>query len=333
MDDEVVETLPALRNIRAPSPRPCADHLLHPTVFHEPWWLAAATDGNYRALTVTRGGRIVGSFPFVETRLGLGARVCGMAPLTHVLGPGIDPGDGAMPNRRLKGDGILRELLGALGTFDGFHIKMHRGIEDTLIFQENGYRTPVQFTYELAPATETQLWRGMRDKTRNAIRQAMRVLDVRELSDPARFDWFYTENLKDRDDTNRYRHIAAVCRASLAHGQGRILRAEDNQGRMVAAIFYAWDHATAYYLLSTRAVGAANGAISLLIWHAVSDAAGRGLVFDFDGVATPGSRLFYTGFGGAPAPRYIVSRFSLRHRVMNRLRSPFRPPARHTYQW
>lgn len=306
---------------------------VQPTIFHEPWWLEAATGNTYQCATVTRANRIVGSFPYVCANLPLGTRVCGMAPLTHVLGPGIVCGPGNPPNRRLKADGILRELLMAMGSFSGFHIKMHRGVTDTLVFQEHGYRTSVQFTYELQPAAETLLWAGMRDKTRNVIRQARTAYNVRATPDPEFFETFYAANLIARSSVNNYRHISAVCRASLARNRSRILTAHDRIGKAVAAIMYVWDEVSVYYLLSTRAVDAGNGAVSLLIWNAICDAASRNLLFDFDGVATPGSRLFYTGFGGVPAPRYIVSRFTLRHRIAGRLSNPFRLPTRHTYQW
>jgi hypothetical protein len=45
-------------------------------------------------------------------------------------------------------------------------------------------------------------------------------------------------------------------------------------------------------------------------------------VFDFDGVSNAGSRIFYSGFGGTIVPRYIVSRYSLLHRVIDRLGRP-----------
>jgi hypothetical protein len=100
----------------------------------------------------------------------------------------------------------------------------------------------------------------------------------------------------------------------------------------MAAIFYIWDSQAAYYLFSTRRLESSNGAVSLLLWTAIKDAARRGLVFDFDGLASQGSRVFYTGFGGDVVPRYIVSRHSLAHRVAGRLANPFRLPTKQFFQ-
>ena len=62
-----------------------------------------------------------------------------------------------------------------------------------------------------------------------------------------------------------------------------------------------------YYLLSSRSAHADNGAVSLLVWHAIKLAAAKNLVFDFDNVGEPSSRLFFSGFGGTVHPRFNVA--------------------------
>jgi hypothetical protein len=41
---------------------------LTPTIFHEPWWLEAASGGQYEEVTVSSGGRTVGRLPFVRRK-------------------------------------------------------------------------------------------------------------------------------------------------------------------------------------------------------------------------------------------------------------------------
>jgi hypothetical protein len=261
-----------------------------------------------------------------------GCALCGMPELTHFLGPAIDAGAGHAANRALKHDRILRELLRQLPRYTGFHQKLHRDTIDTLAFQDGGKRTTVQFTYEIDPAPASFIWAGMRDKTRNVIRRAQEHYSVADLRDAGEFAAVYQRNLDARGLTNYYRRIAEVAAAAVSHGAGRILAAHDAAGEIAAAILYVWDSRTAYYLLTTRNSAAANSAVSLLVWTAIQDCAQRGLVFDFDGVGTAGSRVFYTGFGGRVAPRYIVSRFTLMHRVAGRLTNPFRPRVREFFQ-
>jgi hypothetical protein len=304
---------------------------LTPTVFHETWWLDAASGGDYDEVLVRAGGRVVGRLPFSIIKMPARCGLCTMPNLTHFLGPAIDAGEGAAANRALKYDGILRELVSRLPPHTGFYQKLHRETADTLVFQDHGYRTTVQFTYELAPAAPADIWAAMRDKTRNVIRRAEEKYTVGSLHDPAEFAAIYDRNLKSRGMSNYYRRIVQICDAALQRDAGRIIVARDQSGQIAAAIFYVWDARTAYYLLSTRSDNAANCAVSLLIWQAIQDTLTRGLLFDFDGVATPGSRLFYTGFGGQVSPRYIVSRYRAVHLITSRLMRPFTMAPKETY--
>jgi hypothetical protein len=324
---------------RAAPAAPCADRVplpfdpLAPTIFHQPWWLATVTGGIYGEAHVSLGGRTVGRFPYVMARVLGGHAVCGMPVLTHFLGPAIDEGQGAACNRILRRAQITRDLLRQVPKSSGFWQKLHCGTPDTLAYQEQGYETSVQFTFEVAPAAATTLWQAMRDKTRNVIRRAEEQHMVQSLDDFDAFAALYIGNLARNRQRSYYaaKLIADICAAAKAHGQGRVIGARTAGGQIAAAIFYIWDARSAYYLLSTRKREATNGAVSLLIWHAMQDIAARGLIFDFEGVSTSGSALFFTGFGGLVAPRYVVSRFSLGHRIAGRLANPLRKRNTETY--
>ncbi len=313
-------------------PAPVFDQLA-PTVFHQPWWLKAVTGGDYAEAVVSQGGRRVGSFPYVVSDVLAGHKVCGMPMLTHFLGPAIDEGRGAACNRVLRRAQITRELLAQMPRTSGFWQVMHRGTPDTLVYQELGYEVAVRFTFEVAADKPGVLWANMRDKTRNVIRRAEEQHGVMELEASA-FGAVYNDNLARGGTASHYSPalLERVCQAAISRNQGRIIAAENAAGQIVAAIFYVWDAEAAYYLLSTRRTDSGNGAVSLLLWHAMQDVAARGLIFDFEGVVTSGSALFFTGFGGVVKPRYVVSRFSMAHRVAGRLSNPFRRNSSERYR-
>ncbi len=306
---------------------------IRPTVFHQPWWLNAATCGDYHEAVVVQSGRMVGSFPYVRERVFGGQYLCGMPQLTHFLGPALDDGRGATCNRVLRRAQITRELLRQVPGCSGFWQKLHRGTRDTLAYQEQGYETAVQFTFEVAPKPPEIMWREMRDKTRNVIRRAGEQYTRCELADVEAFAEFYVGNVAASGRQSHYDRalIARVCDAAIQHGQGRILAAESASGELAAAIFYVWDTQAAYYLLTTRRRDSGNGAVSLLLWDAMRDVAARGLIFDFEGVVNSGGALFFTGFGGEVTPRYVVSKFTLGHKVAGRLSNPFRSRSQATY--
>jgi hypothetical protein len=299
---------------------------LAPTVFHASWWLDIASDGQWRQAEVASGGRIVGRFPYVIGRMPGGHALCGMPPITHFLGPAVDEGKGAACNRALKRAQVTRELLDQMPRASGFYHKLNREITDTLVFQERGFATSVQFTFELAPSRPDVLWRNMRDKTRNVIRRAGETAAVESCRDPVEFTAAYDRHLAQRGLRNHYDPglLQRLCRGAMARRQGDILVARGTAGDIIAGIFCVWDATSTYYLLTTRDAEAGNGVVALLLWQAIQQSAARGLIFDFDGVGVQGSRLFFTGFGGVVRPRYIVSRYSLAHRIVGRLSNPFR---------
>ncbi len=304
---------------------PCFDPTA-PSIFHQDWWLDAVTGGDYRQAVVTCGRTRVGAFPYVLQPVAFGHVVCGMPELTHFLGPAIDDGPGAACNRILRRAEITRELLAQVPRTSGFWQVMHRNTSDTLVYQDLGFTTGVRFTFDVLPAESAVLWRNMRDKTRNVIRRAGEQFRVTEWRDVSAFAAHYADNRQRAGSHCHYSPalIERVCQAASSRGQGRILAAEAADGTPMAAIFYVWDSQAAYYLMTTRRPDAHNGAVSLLLWDAMREVAARRLVFDFEGVVTPGAALFFTGFGGVVSPRYVVSRFSFGHRMAGRVSNPLR---------
>jgi hypothetical protein len=282
---------------------------LTPTIFHENWWLGTAANGAYEEVTVHSGGRLVGRFPYV-CKQKLGFRVVYTPGMAQFVGPAVDEGRGGVVSRNLRRGEIMRALIAKLPRFDFFYQQFHRDVPDALPFLQSGFSVQVRFTYEVAPDDESVIWRNMRDKTRNVIRRAQEQTDLLEL-EPAHFCTLYNVNLERRGAYSNYMfqpNTLALIEAAVSRGQGSVLAAVNKQGDPLASIFYVWDNRVTYYMLTTRAPDAPNGAVSRLIWEAMRESATHGRIFDFDVVGTNGSLLFYTGFGGEVRPRYAAQR-------------------------
>jgi hypothetical protein len=293
----------------SPAQASVAPDLLTPTIFHESWWLDVATDHRYSVAEVSSGGKVVGKLPYLLTRRkGLSHIV--MPTLTHFLGPAVAEGEGSANTRFLRRLSITRELIAKLPSAISYEIKCHAGVSDVIAFQAENFLTTVQFTHEVHPLPEQQLWKRMRDKTRNVIRRAQEQYEVVTLDDSRAFIDFYAHNLQQKSylDLSVCGKIIQSC---LARQRGRILAAKSREGELVAANFCAWDAKSAYYLMSTRADNAGNGAGSLLVWKAIVEAASRNLVFDMDGLASEGGILFFAGFGAEVRPRYVAERLTV----------------------
>lgn len=306
----IVAPYPVAAPARAEQPEAAAIRdALKPTIFHERWWLDIVTRGAYAEVEVRDQGRVVGRLPYARSRRH-GLRVSTMPQLTHTLGPAVDEGKGSMNTRALNRLRIMQELAGCLPDVSYFEQTCWSGIGDVLGFQARGFDVAAQFTMTIEADTEARLWAGMRDKTRNVIRRAQERVAVEDLQDPQEFTRFYARNLHAVGKHSYFdlSRVAPLIVASRERDQGRVVGCRDGSGALVAAIFYIWNGRSASYFLSTRDGSADNGAVSLLVWEAVRAASARGLSFDFDGVASLGAAQFFVGFGGRPAPRYVIVR-------------------------
>jgi hypothetical protein len=297
---------------------------LTPTVFHEEWWLDAATDGEFAVAEVSSGGRVTGRLPYAA-RKRYGIRGIWTPPLTYFLGPGINAGEGSSVNRFLKQLDIHRELIDKLPRSSWQCIRCHGGVTDVIAFQERLFRTYAQFTHLIEPAPIDILWKRMRDKTRNVIRRANEQLTICDLDDPDEFIHVHEQNLERKGERNSLDLAACrrLLRATHARGRGRMIAARNGKNEIVAANFCAWDARTSFYILCTRSEIAGNGASSLLLWEAIKHAVGKNLVFDFAGMGTPGSILLYSGFGATVCPRYVAVRATGLGRLISEARSLF----------
>jgi hypothetical protein len=293
---------------------------LMPTIFHETWWLDIVTDGQYGMTEVNSGGRVVGRMPYyVRSRMGL--KIFHMPTLTHFLGPAIDEGQGGRNARFLKRLAITRELIEQLPPIDSLKVKCHRQVPEVIAFQEMGFRTSIQFVNEI-PVQDTEIsWKSLRDKTRNVIRRAEEQYTAVDLNDCDKYLAFYNRNLHEAGKTNHFN--LSICRrlitSCLEQKRGRIFAARDASNNLAAAIFCVFDDSASYYLMSTRTQSSGNGAISMLLWQAIKDAAERGIAFDMDGIGNKGDIHLFSGFSAHITPRYVVSKAILPLRIAREL--------------
>jgi hypothetical protein len=296
-------------------PAPSSPGLL----FHEPWWLAAVSQGRCQEVTVSSGDQVVGRLPFVITRK-MGFTTLRMPPFTHLLGPVVDAGQGKPQTQMLKRLSIVRDLIDQLPRFDYFKQALSATTADGLAFQDRGFEITPQYTFRLDCQHDPQeIWQNMHFKTRQHIRRAEEKFEVSTVEDPDRFIQFYEANVRKQGLTNNidFTPFGALFRESRMRDCGEILCARWPDGTPTAMVFLVWGHGTMYYLLSTRASDAGdNGSVNLLLWTAVQRAHSRGLVLDLDGVSSSGTARFLSRFGGSLEMRLIVRRSGFLYAAM-----------------
>jgi hypothetical protein len=325
---------------RAHSLRPMADDAATPSadaaratadppearrcIFQQSWWLDCVSCGRYEEVTVRNGGRSVGWLPYVITRR-WGFATSDMPLLTHTLGPIVDPGAGRPNTQLLNRYTIITELLQQLPKLAYFRQILAPDNSEALAYQAFGCHVKSQFTFISDCSDIAGSWKSMRDKTRNLIRRSGEKNRVSMDGDPEEFLQFYDANCKDRRQINHYGTPTAkkLLQLCVARRQGAAIVSRDQALEKInAGIFVVWDERFMYFLMSTRAPGTADsGAVSLLVWSAMNEAHRRGLKFDFDGVSSPGTFRFLSGFGGDIATRFMVQKFTWTYHSLDRLRA------------
>jgi lipid II:glycine glycyltransferase (peptidoglycan interpeptide bridge formation enzyme) len=294
---------------------PC-QNVLKPSLFHEHWWLAAATGGRFSEVEVKQGDYLAGRLPFVIVKK-RGFRTLCMPPFTHLLGPLVNSSDGKLQTRMMNRLSTVRSLIDQLPAFDFFKQSIDPSTDDGLAlidglaFQDRGFQVSHQYTFQIDCRDDLEsLMAGMHFKVRQHIRRAEEKCKIATIDDPQIFIEFYSENLRKTNRTSymtfdRFPILFSECRARNC---GVILAALLPSGVPVAMTYLVWGGGIMYYLMTTRAPDVPdNGSVNLLIWSAMKRAHELGLLFDLDGVTTSGTARFLSGFGGTVKTRLTVT--------------------------
>ncbi len=284
------------------------------TVFHEPWWLNAASGGNWSEAVVKSDGAIIARLPYITKRL-LGVTGIGMPPLTHLLGPQLPVGEDRPGGKRPAIRELLAELISQLPAHGYFNQVCDPSFTDALPLYALGYDSGLKYTLQVAPASPDQLMQGIRARIRSDIRKAERGLNVDHdlaIDEFCRFFNAYTQaNHKVWWSQRHIRQADALkirvyeaCRKADA---GCLLAVRDKNAVLRGAIMLVWGNGVMYYLLTAHdAQPEGAGSIKLLLWESLKLASRRGMVFDFHGFPRPGAVNLLSGFGGVVRNRITV---------------------------
>lgn len=290
------------------------------SVFVEEWWLEAATNGAWGAVSVERDHHIEGWLPYGTTR-SMGFSRCGVPPLSRLLFPVLDitaPKSETLQRVRFQ---VETELINRLPRAAAYEFILPPDHANALAWQALGFDARVQHTFVIDAGGDCdERWRRLRNKTRNVIRRATDALEERPLS-ADEFSREYNANLDGAVESEHGASVQRITATAIARGQGRAVGAFDRDGQVHAAVVFVWDATDYYYYLSTRNADVAElGAVALLVWSGIEDARARGLRFDFDGVSSRTRLRFLQSFGGQLTGRIVVSRGSAAYETRRLLR-------------
>ena len=234
-----------------------------------------------------------------------------MPTLIRTLGPeffGLSGKDVTIERRKMALTRRLIEGLSGLAHFE--QIFDHRVGDAATFVRHRDFGVTVEYAYRAeAGISEAESWSRMTDKVRNTIRSAARQFKVIKIDDAGAFCRFHDACLRGLPNHHGSARMARLVTAVQTHRAGQMLAAVDRNGAMVAALLAVWDADAVRNLIVARDLErCGNGALSLLLSHAMRIAERRGVAFDFDGAVTQGQLSFLSGFGAGLVQRLVVWR-------------------------
>jgi Acetyltransferase (GNAT) domain len=274
------------------------------SLFCKSWWQRAAC-GEVRVLGYFEGGQLVAGIPLYYTsRWGL--RVSYMPKLTQTMGVVIAPLEGKQVTVQGRETEILDLFAARLAEEPIFVQAFHPASQNWLPFYWHGFTQTTHYTYALEDlGSMGRLWDGLAPTKRTQVRKAKRHnMRVKEC-DPLTVFNASMQTLARQKVACPYslEYLQRVYDAARANDAAICMSAEDGEGRVHAAGFFAWDRKRGYYLAGGHDPDiASTGGYALLMWSLIEFAATHTAVFDFEGSMHRGIESVFRYFGARRIP-------------------------------
>jgi Acetyltransferase (GNAT) domain len=300
-------------------------------VYMQQWFTdIAAQNDNTKNIVVIEDGKVAGSLPIVLIRNGLGMKQAYNLPWARICAPSTPEGISKAERAR-----ITRQLIRQLPTDVSYFLTLATEFDYGLFLSE-GFQPAPEDNYTITPNLSAVLHASFSKMTRRHIRQAQEHLIVSTMSPRTFIQTYANDLIRRRRKSYAPLSIAHdILEEGVRRGQARVFTANRRDtGEIDAAVACLWDDVSYYYWMTTRRVQADGqtkphqGAVKLLLWSAIQDAASKGLTFDFDGVPSDfslkkdGVTRLYEGMGAQRCVRYKVKRETRVEQYLGRLRTP-----------
>jgi hypothetical protein len=283
------------------------------SIFQEPWWLDAVAPGLWREVIVSKGGAVIGRWPFcLYTKYFM--PVIGMAPLTPTLGPWIAERTGSSVAQSRAEIEIVTELTKKLPSHVFFRQILSPCRRDAIAFQMNRFSIGVEHTMEFDYRIGIDdVWSRIKSEIRNQIRAIERRGEIVLTDDVEDFIRLHLKNLRLRNaenflDISALRRVFEACHLRQAV---KIFLLKDEKQHDVAALFCVLGHGRMHHLFQVQNPEfSPAGAMDALTWHAIKFSIEKQLKYDFDGMPNNQTARRHLRFGGEVKSRFIITRGS-----------------------
>jgi hypothetical protein len=283
-------------------------------LFCKDWWLdAVCGESGWDVAVVQVGGKVVATMPY-HIRKQCGKTFIRMPKLTQTMGPWLADSNSKYAKRLSQQKKNMTELIKKLPPFDRFQQNFHNSISNWLPFFWYQFEQTTRYTYVIEDLTDIEkIWDGLLSSIKRNIKKAKKrfgiqvcadlgldlFLDLNEMT-------FSRQNMK-LPYTRDFVHI--LDSACVAHNARKTFFAQDDMGKIHAAIYIVWDENSAYYLMGGSDPSLRNsGANSLCMWSAIKFASTVTKKFDFEGSMIESVERYFRSFGAKQIPYFRLEK-------------------------
>ena len=278
-------------------------------VFCYSWWLDAITRSNFKILAIIENNEIVAGIP-----LALDAQnKINVPPLTRTLGV-LFKNQPYQSN--LKQTSTERKWLSALLKHlpldDFVQMCMHHSFTDWLPFRWNGFNQTTRYTYIIKYEKKSinDLWNNLDKSIQSRITRANENEIKVEVTDDFDLLFHFVSLTYERQGLKfkiPYDDFKFLDDAIKKRGNRLIFKAFDNTNQVHAVQYVAFNHKSAYALLSGSDANMRKlGGHTFVLWKALTYFSDKVEYFNFGGSDIERIETHRRGFGGILTPYFQI---------------------------
>lgn len=295
----------------------CDQHQQIP-LFMQYWWMEAVCRGKEWdvLLSCDANGDIVAAMPYLWGKR-WGLKFVLHPQLTQYSGIWIKELPLASELERLSFEQrVYSDLINQLELLQVAFFKQNfsPAFKNWLPFYWRSFQQTTRYTYRLENIGNPEaLFDHFSRAKKKQIRKAEKSLEIRFDMQPATFYEMQCCQLKHNGKSNVLSKelVVNLIQTACARNQGVIISAVDKEGVAHAALFIAYDAASAYNLISAiHPQHRASGGSTLVVWEAIRHLSDKTEAFDFEGSMIEGVEHSFRQFGATQTPYFQIRKFN-----------------------
>jgi len=288
------------------------------SIFSEAWWLdVSCGEDKWDVCLSEKNGEILGALPFYIKTVRNHKIIC-QPPFTQNLGPWVKQVSSRRNSNKLAFEkDVFFDLIEQLPAYDLFAQCFHPARTNWLPFYWKGFSQTTFYTYVLVDLHSDLVWEGLQSNIKTDINKSKNRFGLTIKREPAINDLSkliqLTFGRQSKSMPQPVEYIEEIVKEAISRNRGKILIAQDGDGRNHAGAFIIWDKSQAYYLLGGGDPELRNsGAGSLCLHEAIAFSSSVTKSFDFEGSMVESIERYFRAFGGRQTPYFHVSKYNSR---------------------